>query len=72
LDLREHITETFDTLSAKNILCLPGAGIYAAMWVLLDKNDHAVVVVPNYQSAGQPSAAQVPNILIFILIPLFQ
>jgi aspartate/methionine/tyrosine aminotransferase len=52
-DLREHIAETYDTLSACNILCFAGAGegIYAAMRVLLDKNDHAIVVVPNYQSA---------------------
>ncbi|TQV88385.1 aminotransferase class I/II-fold pyridoxal phosphate-dependent enzyme [Aliikangiella coralliicola] len=52
-DLRNTIAETYDTLSAENILCFAGAeeGIYAAMRVLLDKNDHAIVVVPNYQAA---------------------
>jgi len=35
------------------VLCLAGAGegIYAAMRVLLTPQDHAIVVVPNYQSA---------------------
>ncbi|MEO1574690.1 MAG: aminotransferase class I/II-fold pyridoxal phosphate-dependent enzyme [Pseudomonadota bacterium] len=52
-DLREAIAGTYDTLGAENILCFAGAeeGVYAAMRVLLDKDDHAIVVVPNYQAA---------------------
>ena len=52
-DLRAAIAETYDTLAAENILCFAGAeeGVYAAMRVLLDKEDHAIVVVPNYQAA---------------------
>ena len=52
-DLREVIAETYDGLSFENILCFAGAeeGIYAAMRVILDKDDHAIVVVPNYQAA---------------------
>lgn len=52
-DLRELVAGTYETLSAENVLCLAGAGegIYAAMRVLLEPKDHAIVVVPNYQSA---------------------
>ncbi len=51
--LREAIAKTYDKLSADNILCFAGAeeGVYAAMRVLLEKDDHAIVVVPNYQAA---------------------
>lgn len=52
-DLRAAIADTYDTLSAENILSFAGAeeGVYAAMRTLLNKDDHAVVVVPNYQAA---------------------
>ncbi len=52
-DLRRAIAETYDKMSAENILCFAGAeeGVYAAMRVLLDKDDHAIVIVPNYQAA---------------------
>lgn len=52
-DLRRLIAETYDELGPEHVLCLAGAGegIYAAMRVLLRKHDHAVVIVPNYQSA---------------------
>lgn len=52
-DLRTRIAGTYEHLEADNILTLAGAGegIYAAMRVLLTKEDHAIVVVPNYQSA---------------------
>ena len=52
-DLRTAIAETYTTLTSENILCFAGAeeGIYAAMRVLLDRKDHAIVVVPNYQAA---------------------
>ena len=51
-DLREAIAGTFAERSAEDILCFAGAseGIFAANQVLLDKDDHAIVVTPNYQS----------------------
>jgi aspartate/methionine/tyrosine aminotransferase len=51
--LREEIAGTYETASASDILCFAGAeeGVYIAMRVLLGKNDHAIVVVPNYQAA---------------------
>ncbi len=52
-DLREQIAQTYDILKAEHILCFAGAeeGVYTAMRVLLDKDDHVIVVVPNYQAA---------------------
>lgn len=52
-DLREEIARTYDTAGPEDILCFAGAeeGVYVAMRVLLDRDDHAVVVVPNYQAA---------------------
>ncbi|MEL7296633.1 MAG: aminotransferase class I/II-fold pyridoxal phosphate-dependent enzyme [Pseudomonadota bacterium] len=52
-DLREAIADTYDQLQWDNVLCFAGAeeGVYAAMRVLLQKGDHAIVVVPNYQAA---------------------
>ncbi|WP_444996848.1 aminotransferase class I/II-fold pyridoxal phosphate-dependent enzyme [Aliikangiella sp. IMCC44359] len=52
-ELRQVIAQTYDTMADKNILCFHGAeeGIYTAMRVLLNKSDHAIVVVPNYQAA---------------------
>ncbi len=52
-DLREAIAKTYDHLKPDNILCFAGAeeGVYAAMRVLLHPNDHAIVIVPNYQAA---------------------
>ena len=51
-DLRDAIAATYATQSADNILCFAGAseGIFAANTVLLDKDSHAIVVTPNYQS----------------------
>ncbi len=51
--LRKAIARTYDKLNADNIVCFAGAeeGVYAAMRVLLSKDDHAIVVVPNYQAA---------------------
>lgn len=51
--LREAISDTYDTGSPEDILCFSGAeeGLYSAMHVLLDKHDHAIVAVPNYQAA---------------------
>jgi aspartate/methionine/tyrosine aminotransferase len=51
--LREVIASTYNNQSADNILCFAGAeeGIYVAMHALLDRQDHAIVVTPNYQAA---------------------
>lgn len=51
--LRQAIAQSYDTIKTENVLCFAGAqeGIYIAMRVLLDKDDHAIVIVPNYQSA---------------------
>lgn len=52
-DLREAIAALYDGLDAANVLVVTGAqeGIYAAMRALLGRGDHAIVSVPNYQSA---------------------
>jgi aspartate/methionine/tyrosine aminotransferase len=51
-DLRETIAATYADQKASDILCFAGAseGIFAANSVLLDKDSHAIVVTPNYQS----------------------
>ncbi|WP_306111413.1 MULTISPECIES: pyridoxal phosphate-dependent aminotransferase [unclassified Roseovarius] len=51
-DLRAAIAATYAGRSADNVLCFAGAseGIFAANNVLLDKDSHAIVVTPNYQS----------------------
>ncbi len=50
--LREAIAATYEGLSAADVLTFAGAeeGIYCAMRALLEKGDHAIVSVPNYQS----------------------
>ena len=58
-ELREEIARTYETLNPDEVLCFAGAeeGIYTAMRVLLDKDDHVIVAVPNYQAAETiPSA----------------
>ena len=52
-ELREEIAKTYDTAEPDDILCFAGAeeGVYIAMRVLLNKDDHAIVAVPNYQAA---------------------
>ncbi len=52
-DLRTEIANTYDNIQNDNILCFAGAeeGIYAAMRSMLDEEDHAIVIVPNYQAA---------------------
>lgn len=52
-DVLAAVADTYDSLSPSQILCFAGAeeGIYAAMRVLLTRQDHAIVVVPNYQAA---------------------
>jgi aspartate/methionine/tyrosine aminotransferase len=51
-DLRETIASTYEKRSANEVLCFAGAseGIFAANTVILDKDSHAIVVTPNYQS----------------------
>lgn len=51
-DLRETIASMYDNRCANDILCFAGAseGIFAANSVLLDKDSHAIVITPNYQS----------------------
>jgi aspartate/methionine/tyrosine aminotransferase len=52
-ELLEEIAGTYETIDSSEVLCFAGAeeGIYTAMRVLLDKDDHAIVAVPNYQAA---------------------
>ena len=52
-ELRTEIARTFDNMSDENILCFAGAeeGLYTAMKTILTEDDHAIVVVPNYQAA---------------------
>ncbi|MEM7521898.1 MAG: pyridoxal phosphate-dependent aminotransferase [Pseudomonadota bacterium] len=51
-DLRAAIAATYADQQDQNILCFAGAseGIFAANTVLLDRDSHAIVVTPNYQS----------------------
>ncbi len=51
--LRKEISGTYDGVGPEEVLCFAGAeeAIYAAMHVLLAKDDHAIVITPNYQSA---------------------
>lgn len=58
-DLRTAIAATYDTMAQDNILTLAGAGegLYALARVLLGPNDHAIVPIPNYQSAETVPAA---------------
>jgi aspartate/methionine/tyrosine aminotransferase len=51
--LRESIAATYENVAPDEILCFAGAeeGLYLAMKVLLNPEDHAVVVTPNYQAA---------------------
>ena len=51
--LRQEIAATYDSIDSDHVLCLAGAGegIYVAMQVLLQPQDHMIVITPNYQSA---------------------
>jgi aspartate/methionine/tyrosine aminotransferase len=52
-ELRTEIARTYETVSPEQLLCFAGAeeGIYVAMRVLLNSDDHVIVVTPNYQAA---------------------
>jgi aspartate/methionine/tyrosine aminotransferase len=51
-ELLEAIASTYDRATAENIISFAGAdeAIYASFHALLDADDHAIVVTPNYQS----------------------
>ncbi|MFE0028546.1 aminotransferase class I/II-fold pyridoxal phosphate-dependent enzyme [Amycolatopsis sp. NPDC059021] len=51
--LRAAIADTYENLEAEDVLCFAGAeeALNLAMHVLLDADDHAIVVTPNYQAA---------------------
>ena len=51
--LRTAIAATYSSVAADDVLLFAGAeeGIYIAMRTLLTRDDHAIVVTPNYQSA---------------------
>jgi aspartate/methionine/tyrosine aminotransferase len=50
--LREAIAQSYEAISPDDVVCFTGAeeGLYCAFHALLGSNDHAVVLVPNYQS----------------------
>jgi aspartate/methionine/tyrosine aminotransferase len=50
--LRDEIARTYERITRDDVLCFAGAeeGIYCAMTAVLEPDDHAIVVVPNYQS----------------------
>ncbi|MFP8965223.1 aminotransferase class I/II-fold pyridoxal phosphate-dependent enzyme [Pokkaliibacter sp. CJK22405] len=52
-ELREAISATYENINDDQVVCCTGAqeAIYIAMKVLLAEGDHAIVMVPNYQSA---------------------
>jgi aspartate/methionine/tyrosine aminotransferase len=51
--LRAEIAATYESVRPEQLLCFAGAeeAIYVAMRVLLGRDDHAVVITPNYQAA---------------------
>ena len=50
--LRETIASTYDSIASDQVLSFVGAqeGIFAAMHALLGPDDHAITIIPNYQS----------------------
>jgi hypothetical protein len=50
--LLEATSEWYDVVRPEDLICFSGAqeGIYCAMHSLLHRGDHAIVLVPNYQS----------------------
>jgi len=50
--LRETIAATYDTIASDQVLSFVGAqeGIFTAMHALLGPDDHAITIIPNYQS----------------------
>lgn len=52
-ELRSAVAGSYDKLTSKNILAFAGAeeGLYVAMHCILNDDDHAIIITPNYQSA---------------------
>lgn len=52
LELRQAIAATYQQVEADQVLAFCGAeeGLYCAMHALLERGDHAIVTVPNYQA----------------------
>ncbi len=53
--LRAAIAATYKGVAVEDVLAFAGAeeGLYCAMHALLGKDDHAIIMTPNYQSAEQ-------------------
>lgn len=53
--LRAAIAATYHGVAVEDVLAFAGAeeGLYCAMHALLTKDDHAIILTPNYQSAEQ-------------------
>lgn len=53
--LRAAVAATYQGVKPEDILAFAGAeeGIFCAMHALLEKDDHAIVVTPNYQSSEE-------------------
>lgn len=51
--LLREIAKTYDAITDQQLLCFAGAeeGVYVAMRVLLQPDDHCIVITPNYQAA---------------------
>ncbi|GEO01505.1 aminotransferase [Novosphingobium sediminis] len=51
--LLQQIAQTYERVGTDQLLCFAGAeeGIYVAMRVLLQPDDHCIVITPNYQAA---------------------
>jgi hypothetical protein len=51
--LRAAIADTYDTLGSDDVLAFAGAeeGVFAVMHAILERDDHAIILTPNYQSA---------------------
>ncbi|UQX86904.1 aminotransferase class I/II-fold pyridoxal phosphate-dependent enzyme [Jatrophihabitans telluris] len=66
--LREAIAQTYENVQAADVLSFTGAqeGIFWTLTALLDKGDHAVVVLPGYQSVETVAAsrAEVTGVLL--------
>jgi aspartate/methionine/tyrosine aminotransferase len=54
-ELRAAVAATYEHIVPDDLLCFAGAeeGIYCVMHALLGRDDHAVVLVPNYQSVEE-------------------
>ncbi len=51
-ELRQAVARTYEIIDEHEVVCFAGAeeGLYCAMHAILQSGDHALVVVPNYQS----------------------